>query len=435
MYENNPSAASSPRRVLLVVAVAQLMVALDMTVVNLALPEIGPALRFDAADLSWVVNAYTLAFGGLLLLGGRVGDLVGRRRTFLAATALFGVASVVGGLAPTAAVLVAARVGQGVAAAAMAPTALAILTTSFPEGPARHRALTVWTALGAAGGALGVLLGGGLTDVASWRWVLLINAPIALVAFVLGRRTLAPDRPAPGRTAHLDVVGAIVATAGTSLLVLGVVRAEALGWGAPTTVGTLAVAALLLVLFPVVEARAAAPIVRLGLLRRRGPAVANAVTALVCAGQFAALYFVSLQVQQVMGYAPAVAGLIFLPFCVGMVVGSVAAMRLVAAGGPAAPMTLGGLVAAAGLLWFAQADAGEGFLDALLGPMLVTSVGIGLAMVPATAAATAGVAEDEAGMASGILNSARQIGGAVGLGVLVAVAAGRRADELAGGAA
>lgn len=446
MYEKQlPARAVRPGAILAAVSIAQLMVALDMSVVNIALPEIRAALGFSAADLAWVVNAYTLAFGGLLLLGGRLGDLLGRRAVFLAAAALFAVASVVGGLASSSGTLIAARAVQGVAAAGMAPAALSILMTTFAEGPERTRALTVWTILAAAGGALGVLLGGILSDYASWRWVLLINVPIALAALGLGWRVLPrgrahtrPDGAHGSATAarrRPDLAGALLATVGMTTLVLGVVRTGEHGWGSLTTVVTLVAAVVLLVAFVVVEARVAAePLIRIGLLVRRGPGIANLVVMLVCSGQFAAFYFVSLQVQQTMGYAPATTGVIFLPFCLGLVAGSVAAMRLVARRGPRPLLMAGALLAAAGMLWFAQAGADSSFLGALLGPMLVTSFGLGLCFVPATVAATSGVAPEEAGMASGIHNSARQVGGAIGLAALVTIAASHEASRLAAGA-
>lgn len=415
MYEKD---SHRPRLVLAVVAAAQFMVSLDISVVNVALPAIRDALDFSGASLAWVVNAYTLALGGLLLLGGRLGDLLGRRRLLVWSLALFALASLAGGLAHDSAQLVAARAAQGVAAAGLAPTALALLSTTFPDGPGRARALAVWAGVTAAGGAAGVLLSGLLTELASWRWVLLISLPIALGALLAAQRALVPD--GPPRRGRPDVAGALLATSGTTVLVLGVLRSDAHGWGSAQTLGTLAVAVALLVAFAVVEARVAhEPLIRLGLLARRPIASANLVMALLCSGQFAAFYFVSLLLQETLGYRALQAGLAFLPFCAGIVAGSVAAMRQLGRRGARALVVGGALLAGAGMLWFSAAGAGDGYLAALLGPMLLTSFGLGLCFVPVTGAATAGVAPHEAGMAAGVANASRQVGGAVGLAVLV----------------
>ncbi|MFG2005284.1 MFS transporter [Spirillospora sp. NPDC048911] len=410
-----------PGLVLAAVAVAQFMVALDMAVVNVALPAIRTSLGFDPVDLSWVVHMYALTFGGFLLLGGRAGDLYGRRRLFLLGLVAFGLSSLLGGLAQAPWQLIAARAAQGVAAAAVAPAALAMLATTFTEGPARVRALGVWSAVNAAGGALGVLAGGLLTEYAGWRWVMLINIPIVLGALVLGVAAVPADGPRSRE--RLDVLGAVFATSGTGLLVLGVVRTDRHGWGSATTLGTLALAVALLAAFVLVERRTKAPLVRLGLFRSRWVSGANVFVFLAAAGQFAAFYFVSLYMQQVLGMSAAATGAAFLPFSLGVIVGTVAATRLGASRSPRVSLIPGALLAAVGMAWFSRISPDGGFVADVLGPSTITSIGLGLCLAPVAAAATTGVAPGEAGTASGILNSARQLGGAIGLASLATVAA------------
>lgn len=410
--------------VLAAAAVAQFVVALDMSVVNVALPAIRTALGFGPLDLSWVVHAYALAFGGLLLLGGRACDLYGRHRLFVLGLAVFGLCSLAGGLAQAPWQLIAARAGQGLGAAAVAPAALAMLTTTFAEGPGRVRALGVWSAVNATGGALGVLAGGLLTEYAGWRWVMLINLPVVAAALVLvpsGAPAVAP----PSRRARLDVPGAVLATGGVGLLVFGVVRTDARGWASPGTLATLAAAVALLGAFAMVETRTAAPLLRLGLLRSRWVAGANLLVFLAAAGQFTAFYFVSLYMQQVLGMGAGATGAAFLPFSVGLVAGTVVATRITTTRSPRAALVPGALLAAAGLAWFARMSPGGGFLTDVLGPSVVTSIGAGLVLAPVAAAATTGVAPHEAGMASGVLNSSRQLGGCIGLAALATVAAHR----------
>ncbi|CAL9593320.1 Multidrug resistance protein Stp [Streptomyces sp. enrichment culture] len=403
-------------------AVAQFVVALDMAVVNVALPAMRTALGFEPLDLSWVVHVYALTFGGFLLLGGRVCDLYGRRRMFVLGLTVFGLCSLAGGLAQTPWQLIAARAGQGLGAATVAPAALAMLTTTFTEGPQRVRALGVWSAVNAAGGALGVLAGGLLTEYAGWRWVMLINLPIVGAALALVPAGV-PAGTAPARRERLDALGAVLATGGVGLLVLGVVRTDALGWDSPVTWATLAAAAVLLAAFVCAESRADAPLLRLGLVRCRWVAGANVLVFLAAAGQFTAFYFVSLYMQQVLGMGAAATGIAFLPFSLGLVAGTVVATRVTAARSPRASLVPGALLAAAGLAWFALISPDGSFLTDVLGPSLVTSVGAGLVLAPVAAAATTGVAPHEAGMASGLMNSSRQLGGSVGLAALATVAA------------
>ncbi|MFI6156381.1 MFS transporter [Kitasatospora sp. NPDC051170] len=421
MYRNS---RGRPAVVLAAVAVAQFVFALDQSVVNVALPAVRTALGFAPLDLSWVVHVYALTFGGALLLGGRACDLYGRRRLLTLGLALFAVCSLAGGLAQAPWQLIAARAGQGLGAAAAAPAALSLLTATFPEGRSRVRALGVWSAVNAAGGALGVLAGGLLTQYAGWRWVMLVNLPIVAAALVLTAAGVPADARA-ARRERLDVPGALLATGGCALLVLGVVRADRLGWGSPATLLTLAVALSSLAGFVLVESRSSAPLLRLGLLRSRWVAGANVLVFLAAAGQFAAFYFVSLYMQQVLGMGAAATGSAFLPFSAGVVVGTVIATRVTTTRGPRACLIAGALLATAGLAWFARLSPDGTFLTDVLGPSAVTSIGLGLLLAPVAAAATTGVTPAEAGTASGLLNSSRQLGGCIGLAALATVAAQR----------
>ncbi|WUI02340.1 MFS transporter [Spirillospora sp. NBC_00431] len=421
MYKNN---RGRPGVVLAAASIAQFVVALDMAVVNVALPAVKTSLGFAPVDLSWVVHAYALTFGGFLLLGGRACDLYGRRRLFVLGLAVFGLCSLAGGLAQAPWQLVAARAGQGLGAAAVAPAALALLTTTFTEGRDRVRALGVWSAVNAAGGALGVLAGGVLTEYAGWRWVMLVNLPIVAGALALVPAGV-PARPRSGGRERMDVLGAVLATTGIGLLVFGVVRTDTRGWTSAATLGTLAAAAVLLVAFGVAESRVPAPLVRLGLLRSRWVSGANLIVFLAAAGQFAAFFFVSLYMQDVLGMGAAATGAAFLPFSAGVVAGTIAATRIGATRSPRASLIPGALLAGAGLAWFTRMSPDGGFRTDVLGPSLVGSIGIGLVLAPVATAATAGVAAREAGMASGLLNSSRQLGGCVGVASLATLAAHR----------
>ncbi|UFQ17504.1 MULTISPECIES: MFS transporter [Streptomyces] len=422
---NKVNSRAPQGRLLPVLLTVQFLVSLDMSVVNIALPDMGDDLGFTPDSLLWVVNAYALAFGGLLMLGGRLADLAGRRRTLLWGFAVFGAAGLAGGLALTPGQLVAARAVQGAGAAALAPVALTLITVNYAAGPARSRALGLWGVSGALGGAVGIMAGGLLTDWVGWRSVMLVNVPVVAAALLASRRAVPVDRrtgPAP----RLDVSGALLVTAGTAVLVLGLVRTETYAWGSGTTLGTLGVAAVLLGAFVAVEARKREPLLRLGLLgtAHRPVLSANVFSLLMSSGQFAAFYFTSLYLQDVMGYGATAAGAAFLPFCAGVVAGSTVATRLIGRAGERALLVAGGLLGAAGFGWFALAvEAGGTFLGSILGPSLVASVGIGLCFVPLGTAATSGVAPEETGMASGLLNSSRQLGGSLGLAVLVTVAA------------
>ena len=419
------AAGSRPGLVLAAVAVVQFMVSLDLSVVNVGLPRIAEGLGFSAVGLTWVIHAYALTFGGLLLLGGKAADRYGRKRVLLAGLALFGLASLAGGFAQAPGHLVAARAAQGVGAAALAPAALALLTEAFPGGRARVRAFGVWSAVNAAGGALGVLIGGLLTEYASWRWVMFVNVPMAAGALALAWRGVAGGPP-PARAGRPDVLGGVLATAGLSLLVFGVVRAEQYSWTSPMTVTSLLAAAALLVAFVLVERSTSRdPLVRLGLFANRSVAGANAFILLVGAAMASSFYFMSLYLQQVLGHGAAATGVMFLPFALGVVAGSVLAVKL---GYRLAPRTLlvtGAALAATGFAWFGLISSDGTFTADVLGPSILASVGFGLCLGPVTSVATGGVASHETGTASGLLNSARQIGASLGLAAL-GTAASRR---------
>ncbi|MBD0742754.1 MFS transporter [Streptomyces sp. CBMA152] len=421
MYRN---LRGRPGVVLAAVAVAQFAVALDLSVVNVALPSMRTALGFAPLGLSWVVHAYALTLGGFLLLGGRASDLYGRRRLFVLGLVVFGLCSLAGGLAQAPWQLIAARAGQGIGAAAATPAALAMLTTTYTEGPQRVRALGVWSGVNAAGGALGVLAGGLLTEYAGWRWVMLINLPIVAVALALVLAGV-PVEVRPVRRERLDVLGAVLVTGGVGLLVLDVVRADTQGWGSPATLVMFVAAAALLAAFVLVESRSPAPLLRFGLLRSRWVAGANVLVFFAAAGQFAAFYFISLYMQQVLDMGAAATGLAFLPFSASLVAGTVVATRVTATRTPRASLVPGALLAAVGLGWFACISPDGGFLTDVLGPCVVTGVGVGLVIAPIVVAATTGVAPREAGMASGLMNSSRQLGGCIGLAALAAIAAHR----------
>ncbi|MED7951361.1 MFS transporter [Kitasatospora sp. NPDC058201] len=419
-----------PGLVLATVCLCQLMVTLDASIVNIALPAMSEALGFVDSALPWVVNAYALAFGGLLLLGGRIADLVGHRRAVLSGLVLFGIASVLGGFAQTPTQLVAARAGQGVAAAVLAPIGLTLIMVTFAEGPARARALGIWSMVTAGGSALGVLLGGVLTDLLDWRWVFFVNAPIVLVGVALAARSVPAFRPP--RAGRPDVLGAVLGTGAMTALVYGLMETDRHPWGSARTLGTIAAAVLLGLAFLFWESRfAQAPIVRLGVLRARTAWVASTVVTLLGAAMLVGFYFCSLHLQNVLHYGPLAAGAAFLPFCAGTAAGSMIAGRLTARFGGRATLTGGLLLGGLGMLWFAGLGVDSGYLTAFVGPSLVASVGVGICMVSNTAMGTSGVDPREAGLVSGLLNAGRQCGGSIGLAVLstLAVSATRRAAE------
>ncbi|GAA3976884.1 MFS transporter [Thermobifida alba] len=408
---------SSTAAILTTVALAQFLVSLDLSVMNVGLPRIQAALQFGPAALSWVIHAYALAFGGLLLLGGRLADRYGRRRLLLIGLTLFAAASLLGGFAATPAHLVAARAAQGIGAAMLAPAALALLTSTFPSGKARVRAFGVWSATNAAGGAAGVLVGGLLTEYAGWQWVMWVNVPMALLTMLLAWKGMEDDGTHSGGRA--DVLGAVLVTAGMALTVFAVVRTEVVGWASLATLGCLGAAVVLLVLFVRVEQTTSRePIVRLEVLTNRSVAGANLANLMIGGAMASAFYFMTLYLQEVLGHGAARAGVEFLPFALGVVAGSVLAIKL----GyrlPARTLLIGGaIVSAAGFAWFSLIDANGTFAADVLGPSLVASVGFGLCLGPVVSTATIGVPASQSGAASALLNASRQIGASLGLAVL-----------------
>ncbi len=429
---NQGSSAEHPylTATLLLSCLAQFMVILDVSVVNVALPSIRTGLHFSEENLQWVVNAYTVTFAGFLLLGGRAADLLGRRRVFVRGLLLFAVASLAGGVAQSQGELIAARAVQGLGGAVIAPASLSILTTTFAEGAARNRAVGIWGAMGGAGGAAGVLLGGILTDLLSWRWILFINVPIGIGAALLATRYIMESR-SPGRTRNFDLSGAITATLGLTLLVLGIVRTDTTGWGSAQTLAVMAIGVGLLAAFVAIEGRfAKAPLMPLRIYASRTLSAANVVIFLVGAAVFAMWFFLSLYLQQVLGYSPIKAGLSFLPMTLCIVAGSTFASRAVTKLGAKRLLIVGMIFQAAGLLWFTDISAGGGYLAEVLVPSLLVAIGIGLAFVPATIAAVAGVAPQEAGLASGLVNTSRLVGGALGLAILAALATARTNSDV-----
>jgi EmrB/QacA subfamily drug resistance transporter len=416
---------------LAVLAVAQFMVFLDETVVNVALPSIKDDLGFSQAALAWVVNAYMLTFGGLLLLGGRVGDLFGRRRLFLAGTALFAQASLLAGLAQSEGMLVGARALQGVGAALATPAALSLVTALFPAGAERVKALGIWGALSGLGFAVGILLGGALTDLASWRWVFLINVPVAFAALAIVPRLVAESRTAGRR--GFDLAGAVTVTAGTTILVYALLKTSDYGWRSGATYALVVAAVGVLGGFALIESRSAAPLIPAGFLHRRAALVSNVVQLLLGASAISTLFLLTLYVQQVLGYTPLEAGLAYLPLATGVAGATALANHLVPRLGPRLVAAAGLATIAAGLVVLGHAPvAGEYVADVLPGLVLV-GVGAGLSFVSITTAALANVDEEAAGLASGLLSTAVMLGGASGLAILTAVASARSSDLLGSG--
>src|SRR5215204_786595 len=412
---------------LALLALTQFVIVLDASIVNVALPSIGESLQFSQDDLSWVVNAYTLTFGGFLLLGGRMADLLGRRRMFISGLVLFAGASLAGGLAQSDVWLIAARAVQGLGAAILSPAALSIITTTFAEGAERNRALGVWGAVAGSGGAAGVLLGGLLTEYAGWEWVLFVNVPIGLGAAVAAARLLPESRNSGAR--HFDVAGAVTVTAGLTLLVYTLVDANDAGWLSTQTLGLGAVALGLIALFYVIESRSKAPLVPFSIFRQRTITGTNVVALLVAMALFSMFFFVSLYMQLVLGYDALEAGLAYLPLAVGIIVSAGVASSLVTKVG-FKPVLIAGLVLTAiGLVWFSQVSVGGNYVGDILFPSLLAAVGLGFAFVPMTIGAVSGVSAQEAGLASGLINTSQQVGGALGLAILASIA-NSRTDEL-----
>jgi EmrB/QacA subfamily drug resistance transporter len=416
-------------RLLAIILASYLMIVLDVSIVITALPRIHHALGFSATSLSWVQNAYTLAFGGLLLLGARAGDIFGRRRMFVIGIALFTGASLAAGLAQSAAWLLAARSLQGVGAAIAAPSTLALLTTSFREGPERTRAVAYYGAVAGGGGSVGLVLGGVLTDWLSWRWGLFINVPIGIALILAAPRYLPETERRPGR---FDLAGAVSSTLGMTAIVYGIVRSGTAGWSDRLTVASLVVGAALLVLFVVAERRAEQPITPLRLFANRERAGAYVARVLFVGAMFGMFFFLTQFLQGVNGYSPLKAGIAFLPmtgvmFAMVLVVPSLA-QRL----GNARLLAAGVVTALIGMSWLSQVSAGTPYLTGIAIPMVILGIGAGASFTPLTASGVAGVAPEDAGAASGLVNVAHQLGGSLGLGILVTAFASATPNALDG---
>ncbi|MEE2037591.1 MFS transporter [Nocardiopsis sp. CT-R113] len=429
MTSVSPLAAITGRRrlALTLLCFVQFMLVLDDTVVSVALPSIRDDLGFSAAGLAWVVNAYFLAFGGLLLLFGRVADLLGRRRVFLCGVALFGAASLACGLAQEPWQLVAGRFAQGAGAAMAGPAALSLITLLFPGPEERARALGVWGGVAGLGGTMGLVVSGVLTDLTSWRWIFLINLPVAALALVLLPRLVGESRAA--RRTRLDVPGAVLATGSVVSLVYGFLQAGESGWGDVAFIGPLLLAVVLAVSFLVVESRTAEPLVPLSFLAFRPRAVANGMTLLFSAAFYAMAFLLMIHLQTVLGYGPLEAGVAYLPYGAGILVGVWLSSHAVLRFGLRRTLVMSFLISSAGLLLLAGVAPGDGYVSGVLPGMLVTSLGCGLTLPALTVAAVTGTTEENAGLGSALFSSVQQVGGAVGLAVLVTLAV-RRSDAL-----
>jgi EmrB/QacA subfamily drug resistance transporter len=427
-----PATHGTNRWLILVIAcLAQFMVVLDATVVNVALPSIQRGLHFSPSSLQWVVNAYTLIFGGFLLLGGRAGDLIGRKRLFVVGVALFSGASLLNGLAQSSGMLIVGRGLQGLGAALLSPAALSIITTTFTEQEERTKALGVWSAIAAGGGAVGLMMGGFLTQLASWEWIFIVNVPVGVLTLLATLRFV-PESRADLEHRSFDLAGAITVTSGLVVLVYAIVKAQAFGWGSVRTLGLIAAALALLVAFVMIERRSVAPLIRLSIFRIRTLAVANVVLLLVASGLFGMFFFASLYVQEILGYSPLHAGLAFLPVTGGIAVGAGMAQQLIRRAGVRNVAVAGVLLATAGLALLARVPVHGTYAGDLLPGLLPMSIGMGLTFVPITLLATGGVTGNDAGLASGLFNTSQQVGGSLGLAILSTLAASKTTSVLNG---
>ncbi|MEV2214683.1 MFS transporter [Streptomyces sp. NPDC050997] len=416
-----------PWLVVALACVGQFLVVLDVSVVNVALPSMRADLGLSEQGLQWVVNAYAIAFAGFMLLGGRAGDLFGRKRMFLVGLGLFTLASLGGGLAQEGRQLLVARAVQGLGAAVLAPATLTIVTSAVPEGAARARAIATWTAVGAGGGAVGALVGGALVEVLSWRWVLLINVPIGAVVLLGSVIRLPESRAGDGR--RLDLPGALLATGGLATLAYGISQTEAAGWTAAATLVPLSAGLALIALFLVVESRTTAPLMPLGLLRARAVWSANAAMFLSGSAMFCMWFFMTLYAQNVLGYSPLDAGLALVPSSLAVVLGSKLAPRFMRTLGPRTVAVLGTAVAVVGFGWQSTLRVDGAYVTAIMVPGILMMLGAGLATTPLAALATSGAAPGEAGLVSGLVNTSRTMGGSLGLAVMSTIAAARTAGD------
>lgn len=413
---------TNPWVILVLICFAQFMVVLDATVVNVALPSIQNDLGLSEANLQWIVNAYTLVFGGFLLLGGRAGDLLGRKRLFLGGLVVFTLASLLDGLAVSSGMLIGSRALQGLGAAFISPAALAIISTTFKEGADRAKALGVWAAIAIGGSAVGLVLGGALTQTLSWPWIFFINVPVGVAVFLFSLR-LVPESKDEAAHRSFDIAGAVSVTGGLMALVYAIVTAQRDGWGSAQAIGTFVVAAALLVGFVFIELRATAPLVRLSIFRIRSLTTANVVMFLVASGLFAMFFFNSLYIQRVLGFGPLKAGLAFLPFTAGIILSAGFASNFAPRIG-VRPIAIGGMIVTSiGMLLLTRLPVHGSYVADVLPSLVVTSLGLGCVFLPLTLVATTGLENEDQGLASGLFNTSQQVGGALGLAILSTFAA------------
>jgi EmrB/QacA subfamily drug resistance transporter len=415
------SKATNPWVVLILICLAQFMVVLDATIVNVALPSIQKDLGLSEGNLQWIVNAYTLVFGGFLLLGGRAGDMLGRKRIFLIGLVIFTGASLLDGLASSEGMLIGARALQGLGAALISPAALSIISTTFAEGAERAKALGVWAAIAIGGSAVGLILGGVLTQYFSWPWIFFVNVPVGIAAFLLSLRLIPESRDDHAHRSY-DVAGAVTVTGGLMALVYAIVDAQSAGWGSAKTIGFFALAAVLLASFVVIELRAKAPLVRLSIFRIRSLLTANVSMFLAASGIFAMFFFNTLYLQRVLGYGPLEAGLAFLPFTAGVMVSAALASQFAPRVGVRPVAAVGMLLTTAGLLLLTQLPVDGSYVADVLPAIVLSSLGMGAVFMPLTLIATTGLEDEDQGLASGLFNTSQQIGGALGLAILSTLA-------------
>jgi EmrB/QacA subfamily drug resistance transporter len=406
--------------ILAVLAIAQLMIVVDASIVNIALPNAEKALHISTANRQWVITAYTISFGGLLLLGGRIADFLGRKRVLITGLLGFGAASAIGGLAPNAALLFGARALQGAFAAVMAPAALSLLTVTFTEARERARAFGVWGAIAGGGLAIGLITGGVLTQYLSWRWTLLVNSPIAILAAVAAFR-LIPESRVPGHTRY-DIPGALTSTLGMVTLVYGVTKASTSGWASAQTLGMLGIAAALLAAFVVIERYSSHPLLPLRVVTERNRGGSFLTTLFIGLGLFGAFLFLTFYLQQTLHYSALKTGFAYLPFSLGVVAGATVSSRLILRLPPRVIMAFGLALSVTGVLWFSQIGVHSGYLAHVLPAELVMSLGMGMVFVPVSNTALVGVAAADAGVASALINATQQIGGSIGTALLNTVA-------------
>jgi EmrB/QacA subfamily drug resistance transporter len=413
--------ATNPWVVLVLICFAQFMVVLDATIVNVALPSIQKDLNLSEGNLQWIVNAYTLVFGGFLLLGGRAGDLLGRKRLFLIGIVIFTGASLLDGLANSEGMLIGARALQGLGAALVSPAALSIIATTFKEGAERAKALGVWAAIAIGGSAIGLVLGGVLTQYFSWPWIFFVNVPVGIATFLFSAR-LIPESRDEHAEQNYDVAGAVTVTGGLMALVYAIVDAQDAGWGSTKTLGFFTLAAALLVAFVLIELRTKAPLVRLSIFRTRSLLTANIAMFLAMSGMFAMFFFNTLYIQRVLGYGPLEAGVAFLPFSAGIMISAGIASQFAPRLGVRPVAAAGFILSTAGLVLLTQLPVDGSYVTNVLPAIALSSLGMGAVFMPLTLIATTGLEDADQGLASGLFNTSQQIGGALGLAVLSTLA-------------